>query len=65
MASFEVDTETQTTFIIIDGWSDNMGTYFAARYALPLVWGIPTPYIVTTWDELTGWITAATAVFMF
>lgn len=62
---YTVDIVTETVYIWIDGYSVNFGPYFVSVTALPLVWGVQTPYTVTTWDTIPSGFISAKAQFLF
>jgi len=41
------------------------GGGFARKYAIPVVWNVPTLYTITAWDNLASGWNRATAIFTF
>lgn len=55
----------QSADIYVTGFDPAFGSYAVQRYVLPLVWNVPTPYSVTTWDTMSSPLIAAKADFTF
>lgn len=56
---------TETADLLVSGNNTLMGPYNAEIQGIPIAVDVPSTYVITTWDTLSGWITSAKASFTF
>jgi len=63
--TFIADSGTHDAQLIIEGWSGTFGNFRLQQDAIPLVWMVPSIYIITAWTFITPPLTSGKAVFTF
>jgi len=64
-ADFIVDDTAHTVTILVSGTNPDFGGYTVERNDFPLIWGVSTSYVVSSWDSMTSPLTEAEATFIF